>query len=421
MIPYRSLARARALVIGLALAAMAIVAAPVHAQDDAQRDQARRHFRAGKAAFNDGQYLAAARAFEESYKILSLPEIAFSMAQAYRLQYFVDKQPHGLKRAIDLYQVYVAQKPKGNRFGVAITHLAELQPILLRMQQEGMSFNAAVQETQVMINSQIPGAMGRYKDQYAKLPLTLDLEPGGYEVEISAEGYFTEKHQIQAVKNRFITVEVDLKAKPAQLSVQGVAGADITIDGRPEGETPLVRPLEVAEGSHFVAVTKRGHRPWSLQVDLARGQELTLEPKLRITTQRKVAYGFGAFALAAALGGTVTSLAAARENRAAQDILTRRNTESITADDLIDYNIHRDERNRLLGGSVAAFSVAGLALVTGGLLYYLDTPRAERPPAAPRREQAPPAVAPTDDGPELTSVVPMVGRDNAGIAVLGRF
>ena len=50
-------------------------------------------------------FAAAATDFEQAYKALPLPEIAFSAAQAYRRQYQVDAKPSHVARAIELYRV----------------------------------------------------------------------------------------------------------------------------------------------------------------------------------------------------------------------------------------------------------------------------------------------------------------------------
>ncbi len=89
-----------------AVALLALVVAlgaprPAAAQED-KVAQARKFFDAGRMAYESGQYLAAATAFEQAYVVTPLPPIAFSMAQAYRKRYFEDRDPAKLKRAVDL-------------------------------------------------------------------------------------------------------------------------------------------------------------------------------------------------------------------------------------------------------------------------------------------------------------------------------
>ena len=70
-----------------ALAIVVLLAASVaHAEDKAA---AERYFRAGAKAYAAQNFAAAATDFDEAYKNLAMPEIAFSGAQAYRRLYRV--------------------------------------------------------------------------------------------------------------------------------------------------------------------------------------------------------------------------------------------------------------------------------------------------------------------------------------------
>ena len=113
-----------------AAAVLLLTAQPARADEKAE---AQKRFRSGEVAFKAGDYVVAAEAFEEAYALLPLPAIAFSTAQSYRLQYFIDKQPARLRRAVELYRVYVDQTPKGGRREDAVANLAEVEPLLGRL------------------------------------------------------------------------------------------------------------------------------------------------------------------------------------------------------------------------------------------------------------------------------------------------
>src|SRR5579871_6423187 len=61
---------------------------------------ARLYFNAGARAYAAGKYVAAIRAFEEAYRMDPRPGLVFSIAQAYRRQYFIDKAKENLSQAI---------------------------------------------------------------------------------------------------------------------------------------------------------------------------------------------------------------------------------------------------------------------------------------------------------------------------------
>ncbi|MEZ4365091.1 MAG: hypothetical protein R2939_02245 [Kofleriaceae bacterium] len=107
-----------------------MIAGSTGARADASRDDAERLFRAGAQAYKAAQYETATRAFEEAFALLPLPAITFSEAQAYRLWYVASKEPAYLRRAVELYQRYVADQREGELVADAIGHLADLEPVL---------------------------------------------------------------------------------------------------------------------------------------------------------------------------------------------------------------------------------------------------------------------------------------------------
>src|SRR5262249_49982115 len=56
-------------------------------------EQAKNYFNAGATAYAAGQFVAAAQAFDQAYKLAPRPAILFSMAQAERRQYVIDSRP----------------------------------------------------------------------------------------------------------------------------------------------------------------------------------------------------------------------------------------------------------------------------------------------------------------------------------------
>ena len=73
----------RSIAIALVLGSVGLAAAD-------NRVDAERYFRNGEKAYRAQNFEGAAANFEEAYKALAIPEIAFSAAQAYRRQYRVD-------------------------------------------------------------------------------------------------------------------------------------------------------------------------------------------------------------------------------------------------------------------------------------------------------------------------------------------
>lgn len=422
------------------VASLLALSRPVSAQPaGGNRAEAEQFFRAGEQAYNSGQYLIAAQAFEQAYELLPLPAIAFSTAQAYRLQYFIDKDPTRLKRSIDLYRVYVTKVEKGGRRDDAVTSLAELEPILSRIEAETatqiQSARVAPATTQLMVSTQVAGAKASIGDASGQVPFIREVAAGEHMVRVEADGYFPVEQRAIAVEGRFISVEVALTPMPARVKVRAEAGAKISIDGRPVATTPLAEDLEVPAGKHFVTIMRNGRRPFAREVALSRGETTEVAATLVPTTQRRAAkwvvYG-AAGVFAGALG---TGLLAWRADSKAADILETRTEESIDLYDLDDYNDWRDTRD---GYRRATYVLAGLGTVTIATalaLYFFDEPVPENqqmgmgaaPASAPGGDRdgpgddAPAPMPLTKVQPSPTRIVPGLLGDGVGVVLFGGF
>ncbi len=209
-----------------------------------------------------------------------------------------------------------------------------------------------------------------------------------------------------------MVVEVTLRERPARLSVHAPAGAEIAIDGRPVvGVLPLARPLEVAAGTHFLTVGKRGHYAYTRELRLERGQSLAVDAPLERTTQRAVSYWvLGAARVALAAGATTTTLAFVYQGNA-EDVLDAKATDQINQAQLDEYNRERGARDDMATASYVLYGGALALAATGALLYIVDTPRAGVP-----------GEAPTESPGEDLELAPTVGPEGMmGAVVTGTF
>lgn len=380
--------------------------------DARERREARRLFRAGEQAYHAGKYALAADAFEAAYQILPAPQIAFSTAQAHRLQYFVDKDAKRLARAVELFRVYLEQTPEGGQRDIAVTHLSEIEPMLQRLEAAGRAAlepgQAATRPAEVMLTSPVPGAEGNIAGTSGALPLKVEVQPGRYEATVTAPGYEPGSKTVDVVAGRFFVVEVPLRPIPARISVKTEPGATVLVDGRVAADTPLRAPVELPAGRYTLAVRKRGHQLWTRDIDVERGQAMALDVELRRTRQRMLSYGVFALGGVVLAGGVLVNLHAAGEGNEASKLEEQYRSVGLTREQLAAYERHREQRNRSI---VVASTLYGAALVAGAggfLLYWLDLPgvaRVQREPA----------------GRERPGVTPLIGPDGMGVSVSGRF
>lgn len=373
--------------------------------------QAKKYFEAGKQAYESGQYLAAATAFEQAYLLTPLPPIAFSMAQAYRKRYFEDRDPAKLKRAVELYRSYLKEVKSGGRRDDALSNLADLEPMLARIEEQARAAGKGPIEappvlknaTQLMVSSRTRGAVAIIDGGEAgEVPLVKEVTPGKHKIRVEAPGYFPDEVEGLAVEGQFVVVDVNLREKPARLALRTEDGAEISIDGRPVATTP-VSSIDVPAGKHFITVAKRGRYAYTRELTLKRGEEAKLVAPLETTTQRKAAWWVLGGAGALLVGGGVTTVLAFKAESDAQAYLDRIDAGmNITAEERAAYERLRGRRDDMVMASYVLYGSAVVVGVTGFLLYLVDTPRVEAPTRG-------------------SSVVPVATGDSLGAAWVGTF
>jgi hypothetical protein len=395
----------RILRVLVCLVVVAVTFVPQAHADD-QRIEAEKYFRTGERLLNAGEYAAAASSFEDAYEILPLPEIAFSAAQSYRLAYVKDQQPARLKRAVELYRLYLEKVKSGGRVNDATNALLELEPLLQRLEASGKAIGPMPQSrtTGLMITSEVSPANGKIGSDpklAGELPLVREVPAGKHEVTVEAKGYETKTITAIAVEGELVPVEVDLVPLPATIKLEVEGGARIEVDGRTVGTTPLGAPLRVDAGKHFLTITKRGKRAYARELTVARGESVTVKTSLRKTTQRKAARYVLITSGVLFVGATLSGLGAAGADSDASDLDARRMNGGITEDELQRYDDLRARRDEL---KTSMWALGGAALVVGaagGLMYIFDREDAEAPPSF--------------------GFAPTAGADGVGASVWGRF
>jgi hypothetical protein len=382
----------RVLVILMMLAAPAV----------ADRAGAEKYFRAGAKAYAAQSYAAAAANFDEAYRALPLPEIAFSAAQAYRKLYRTERQPQLVRRAVELYRLYLKEVRSGGRVSDAADNLAEMERELERLEARGAATKVAapVERTRIGVTVTLgdrepeSGALREIIDATADtlpgIAITLDgkplqpfalvdVAPGDHAIAVRGDGYLPVKRTQRAVTGATALVEIALVPKPAKLVVETEAGARVLIDGRPSATATV----ELPAGNHLVAVERRGREPFAREIAVTRGQTLVVRAPLAHTAKRRaVPWLFGGASVLA--GGAILTgvLAIVADGRASDldDAIAAGNAAPAVAD-VLDREVARRDDFRtaalvLGGGALAAGAI-------GAILYVFDRPVSDRFEVAP--------------------------------------
>jgi hypothetical protein len=362
---------------------------------DDSRATAERYFRAGAKAYAAQSFAD----FDEAYGALPLPEIAFSGAQAYRRLYRVDPKPEYVRRAVELYRVYLAKVKTGGRVGDAADSLGELERELDKLKSKGAPIDVKpVEHTRLGIDVSIAGQssgsvteIGDAAGQtIAGLHATLDgkpvepyalvdVTPGEHAVTVSADGYFAVDKKQHAVAGASALVEVTLAPKPATVAIATESGARISVDGRVAASTRL----ELAAGTHVLVVSHPGRVPFEKELAVTRGQALSLAAPLAKTPRRRAVPWLVTGAGALAVGAITTAIVALVHDSDAsglRDAIANGDRPPSDAD-AYDRHVHlRDDYK------TAAYVMGGSALVAAGIaaaLYWFDDPAPEGVRLAP--------------------------------------
>ncbi len=390
----------RALAVVLLLAGVARADEPV----PGDRKVAEEHYAIGAKAYKAQNFAAAAEQFDAAYQALPVPELAFSAAQAYRRQYKVDGQRANARRAAELYKVYLDQVKRGKRVRDAADSLVDLERDLARATPEPVAppvppVAPRILTTIVVSPSLESEAMGSMMSEISDAPAdaqieihstidgkdvpefeAIEVEPGPHVVRVEAEGYEPSELKVETIKNGQRTADVVLKPSPARVEITTERDARIHVDGRLTAD----RPIAVPAGKHLFVVSRPGRTSVSRELDLERGQEVSLEIALQPTGQRRLARWVAVGAVV--LGGvSLVSLGAAiYYDSKASNLRDRLETEGNgTADDIVDYDRFADRRDQtrtagfILGGTAAILATAAVGL------YLFDTPDEPTPMVAP--------------------------------------
>jgi hypothetical protein len=371
-----------------AFAIVLLLAATARADDP---KLAERYFHYGESAYKQQNFEAAATYFEQAYKAMPLPEIAFSAAQAYRRQYRVSNKAEHVARAIELYRAYLDKVHSGGRVADAADAVAEMQHELDHLIKSGVKVSPelAAEHTQLGVNVIVDGEtqtrVHEIEDATAHavagLAVTIDganvtpdaptnVAPGTHAIHVVADGFEPDDRSVDVTQGDFHMVDVTLHAKPAHVSV--TTPARVAVDGRIVGDAPV--RVDVVAGKHLIALLHDGRDPWTDELVLDRGQELSLSPELTVSAQRRwtrrvaiAGMTTGVLALAA------MTVAFVEDGRAStlHDQFGMGNQPPSRKD---DYNADIRWRDAAIDGVWLFGALSVAAGVTSVVLYYTDKP-----------------------------------------------
>jgi tetratricopeptide (TPR) repeat protein len=363
----------------LLVALILLGSAGAHAQSQTVED-ARRLYLAGRQAYEAGRLEVAAASFEAAYGQQPRPALLWNLGQTYRRLFIVHQQLEQLRRAVDSYRGYLLGSPGGENRDEATRLLADLTPLLLRMDPDHVGAApappaASPAQTELMIVADAEQATVELDNRPATpAPLLAEVSAGEHRARVAGPGYVPVELKVQAVAGRLITSEARLSPLPASVDVRGPAGAQLLVDQQAVGRLPR-NPLQLTPGAHVVTLLANGRKPWQTPLALARGAQVAVTAHLRPTSQRRAVPWLLGLASAAAVVSIPLGAVWGKSEADADKLATTLHNSGLTLAQASAYQSDRARLDQFRVATIVTLSLTVALAATTGALYVFDQPK----------------------------------------------
>ncbi|HEY1816327.1 MAG TPA: PEGA domain-containing protein [Kofleriaceae bacterium] len=235
----------RVLALGVMLATLAVLAPPSRADDQANRETARREFALAQDDDRAGRFEAAIGHYQRANDVLPHPFNLYNIAVDY-------ERLGNLRQAAEFYEQYVAAAPASPDHDRVTRTIADLKahdsPLSVRSIPEG---------AQVQIDGKPAGVT----------PVATKLPGGTHHVIVDLDGQHGEK-DVALEFGEPGDVAFTLGGQAGTLVVEGAPfGAYVAVDNITIGAMPAT--TQISAGTHHVRVSAAGYTPFETTVDVA--------------------------------------------------------------------------------------------------------------------------------------------------------
>ncbi|MCU1280732.1 MAG: S-layer-like protein [bacterium] len=259
----------RAIALVVVLVAQVAGAAPTTARPNGELlSEAKRRFQHANVLYQDGRYADALHLYQAAYDLVPSPDILFNIGLSKEKVF--DYEGCSLT-----FRQYLTQSKDEGRTAQAKERLERCRAqTLIPVKVSSLPPSAAVSV-----------GSGEARRPSGRTPARLDLRPGTYEITVESPGYVAQSQTVLVEEGLHPDIDFTLE-KLSTLRIEAdVAGAEIEIDDKHEGATPLSR--EVKAGLYRVLVHKPGFAPVKREVRVSAGDQVSLVISLTALTRER--------------------------------------------------------------------------------------------------------------------------------------
>ena len=314
-----------------------------------------------KTAYKAGQYEAAAKHFRQAFDFSPRGSLLYNIGFCY--------EKAGLTaEAIRFYQRFIDAVPDSPKRAALQEKVGQLKK-KLDTRYRTVQVSSTPAGAHVFVNDRASGSMG-------KTPISFQLMPGKHKIIVDLKDHESDAKEVVLGDEPKVRIGFDLSLSSEYADVKFMVsevGADILVNRRSIGKSPIVGVKRLRQGTHQVLAMKPGYKNWSQTIQVKgpkRNQvdiQLITEGQTSIEVESEegsstlwpwVTMGAGAAMLT---GGVVTGLMANSLHTKLQEKKDRQ--ELIAAADIDTGNTLVLTTNVLVG--------AGTLAIAGGLTWLL--------------------------------------------------
>jgi hypothetical protein len=238
-----------------------VLALPAYAADappDPKKAEAAQRFDRGLQLFDDGDTAGALAEFKRTYELVPNPVVLFNIGLVYAAMGRPVSAVDALEKVMQTPdKISADQRERATR--------------TLNDQRQRIG--------RLMVTTTPEGARIDIDNvESSRTPLTgpIRISEGAHIIGAVAEGYAPDRKEVVVAGNSEATVHFDLVSTQgkqlANLTVRSrIAGAEVIIDNKPAGKTPLATSITLLAGHHAVELRRPGYRPSRQEVDVGAG------------------------------------------------------------------------------------------------------------------------------------------------------